>query len=105
MTHGQGGTEEIHEDIGFLSRDADRGSSVFRQFLSEAFVTTYDVSTKSGGGPRILFDQRESESAGGMGARMHLSFTTAAEYELVLELAPPGPEVAPCQPMKMKRAH
>jgi hypothetical protein len=36
---------------------------------------------------------------------MHLSLTTADEYELVLELAPPGQDFAPCQPMTMKRAH
>jgi hypothetical protein len=98
------GTEEVHEDTGFVSRDTDHGTFVFRQFLSEGYVNTFTVraqGTKEG--QEIVFDPRESESAGGMRARMRLVFRSADEYEFVLELAAPGGDFAPCQRVTMKR--
>ncbi len=97
------GGEELHEDVGYLSRDTDTGGLVFRQFFSEGFVNTYDVKVEAGETPRIVFEHRETESAGGMGARMHLTFTGPDRYDAVLELAAPGKEFTPCQRMTMTR--
>lgn len=84
----EGGDGEVHEDVGYLSRDTDHGGFVFRQFLSEGFVNTYDVVRD---GSVIRFDHRESESAGGMRARMRLTFGPGVTYDMVLDLA--GPEI------------
>jgi hypothetical protein len=97
------GSKEIHEDTGFLSRDTDRGAFVFRHFLSEGFVNTYVVRTESDDRLRIVFEHREAESAGGMRARMRLTFKAEDEYGLVLELAAPGKEFTACQHMTMKK--
>ncbi len=94
---------EIHEDLGFISRDVDSGRFVFRQFLSEGFVNTFDVTLESVGELTILFEHRETESAGGMRARMRLTFVADDEYEMILDLAAPGKDFAPCQRMRMKR--
>jgi hypothetical protein len=96
-------SEEVHEDTGFLSRDMDRGTFVFRQFLTEGFVNTFDLTIKSESPLEILFGYREAESAGGKRARMRLSFTGEDEYDMVLELAGPGKEFSPCQRMHMKK--
>lgn len=92
---------EVHEDIGYLSLDTDRDVFVFRQFLSEGFVNTFDVTADTNGLAKIVFEYRESESAGGMRARMLLEFVSQTEYEMVLELAGTGKDFAPCQNMHM----
>jgi hypothetical protein len=94
---------EVHEDMGLLSRDTDRGTFVFRQFLSEGFVNTYDVIVQPDSRPHVLFRHRESESSGGMRAQMRLTFNGADEYEMTLDLAMPGNEFKPCQRMLMRR--
>lgn len=96
-------SSEEHEDVGYLSHDSDRGLFVFRQFLSEGYVNTFDVIAEQGDSLRILFEYREAESAGGMKARMYVIFLSDTEYEMTLELAAPGKEFAPCQHMRMKR--
>jgi hypothetical protein len=100
----EGGTGEVHEDIGFISHDKDRDSFVFRQFFSEGFVNTYDLDIHPGDTPVIEFAYREAESAGGMQARMRLRFLSADEYEMELDLAAPGKDFATCQSMRMKKA-
>jgi hypothetical protein len=104
VTRQESGTGEVHEDVGYLSHDTDRASFVFRQFLSEGFVNTFDVSVKEEGGTVILFGDRESESAGGMRVRMRLEFLSDTEYEMVLDLAMPDGDFATCQRMRMKKA-
>lgn len=89
--------------IGFLSLDKDHDVFVFRQFLSEGFVNTFDVSIESGEKPTIVFAYREAESAGGMRVRMSLTFVAEGEYEMVLDLAGPGKDFASCQQMVMKK--
>jgi hypothetical protein len=103
VPRGEGQPDEIHEDTGYLSRDTDRGVFVFRDFLSEGFVNTYEVTFEAKEKPTMLFDYRATESAGGMRARMHLTFESDNEYGMVLELASEGKEFAPCQQMKMRR--
>ncbi len=107
-THGragstEGGPGEVHEDVGFLSRDKDRSSFVFKQFLTEAFVNTFDVSVEQGQRTTILFGARESESAGGMRVQMQLTFLSETEYAMVLQLAAPGNNFSPCQRMRMRK--
>jgi len=97
------GDGEVHEDVGFLSFDTDRSSYVFRQFLSEGYVNTFDVSILEGENLKILFAARESESAGGMRAQMRLEMLSDSEYEMVLDLAMPGKDFSACQTMRMKR--
>jgi len=84
------GSQEVHEDIGYLSLDADRDAFVFRQFLSEGYVNTYDVTVDGNDLPTIEFAYLDAESAGGMRAQMRLVFVSADQYEMVLDLA--GPE-------------
>lgn len=98
-----GKPDDSHEDVGFISRDTDSGTFVFRQFLSEGFVNTYDVSIRSGETRQIVFAYREAESAGGMRAQMRLSFVAEDEYDLVLDLAASGEDFVPCQQMHMKK--
>ncbi len=97
------GAGEVHEDVGYLSQDTDRSAFVFRQFLSEGSVNTFDMSTTDREPATLLFGVRESESAGGMRVQMRLTFLSANEYEMVLELAGPGKDFSPCQTMRMKR--
>jgi hypothetical protein len=89
-------------DVGYLSRDTDTGRLVFRQFFSEGYVNTYDVTAEAPG-DTVVFAHRETESAGGMGARLVLVFTGPESYEMTLELAAPGKEFAACQTMTMQR--
>jgi hypothetical protein len=99
------GAEEEHEDVGYLSLDTDRGVFVFRQFLSEGFVNTYDVVVTPHDTLEIVFEHRHAESAGGMRARLLLDFITATEYKMVLELAAPGKEFSPCQEMRLNKVN
>lgn len=93
---------DAHEDTGYLSRDTDRNAFVFRDFLSEGFVNTYDVIVDNSG-KSLTFEFRDTESAGGMRARMELTFSQEDAYEMVLELAEPGKEFSVCQTMRMKK--
>jgi hypothetical protein len=95
------GSGEAHEDVGYLSHDADEDGFVFRQFLSEGFVNTFDVKTEADG--TVVFEHRDSESSGGMRVRMHIRFTAEDAYDAVLDLASPGKEFVSCQEMHMKR--
>lgn len=94
------GGGEVHEDVGYLSRDTDRGAFVFRQFLSEGFVNTFDVVREA---DVIRFEARESESAGGVRARMVLTFAGEHDYGMVLELGAPGGPFSACQEMSLRR--
>ena len=94
------GAGEVHEDVGYLSRDTDRGGYVFRQFLSEGFVNTFDVARE---GDTVTFEARESESAGGVRARMVMTFDGEHNYGMVLELAMPGRDFSGCQEMTLHR--
>ena len=96
------GSEDVHEDVGFLSFDTDREAFVFRQFLTEGYVNTYDLVV-SAEGSVIDFGYREAESAGEMRARMKLTFKGNDAYEMVLDLAFPGKDFKACQRMEMAR--
>jgi hypothetical protein len=96
-------SEEIHEDVGYLSLDTDRDVYVFRQFLSEGFVNTFDVVLESADHLNVIFKYRESESAGGMRVRMRLSLISETSYDMALDLAGSGKEFTTCQQMHMKK--
>ncbi len=99
----ESGEAPPHEDIGFLSRDAENDRFVFRQFHTEGFVNTYEVNIQAGEKLALVFDFREVENGGGMQARLRLNFTAADEYEMALDLAPPGKDFSPYQQMTMKK--
>ncbi|MGD9545982.1 MAG: hypothetical protein AB7V45_00415 [Candidatus Krumholzibacteriia bacterium] len=92
----------VHRDVGYLSRNTDNGTFVFRQFNSEGFVNTYDVLAGPDGSG-LNFAYRECESAGGMKARMILAMFGKEKYEMTLELARGNMEFSPCQSMTMRR--
>ncbi len=104
-SQGEGpGGGEVHEDVGFLSYDRDHGRWMFRQFLSEGFVNTFDVTVgEEKGLPAFDFGFVAAESAGGMKVRMRLVFTSPDAYTMTLDLAGPGGEYAACQTMNMTR--
>ena len=84
-------------------RDADTGVFVFRQFLSEGFVNTYEVSIVGEDPLAFLFAHRETESGGGMRAQLRLTFIADDEYDMVLDLASPGEDFVACQQMHLKK--
>ena len=92
----------VHHDVGYLSYDTDRKNFVFRQFLSEGYVNTYDVIVDQAG-KGLTFSFREAESAGGMAARLVMAVPSADQYEMTLELAGSDREFKPCQHMNMRR--
>ncbi len=98
------GDGEIHEDVGFLSHDSDRGGFVFRQFLSEGFVNTFDVVVESSLPLELFFRHRESESSGGLRVQMRLGFVGEDGYQMTLDLAAPEKAFASCLQMRMKRS-
>lgn len=104
ISKAEDGTQEIHEDVGYVSHDADRDTFVFRQFLSEGYVNEYDLSV-SADGSAIEFADRGVESGGGMRARIHLSLESRDVYEMVLDLADPGAEFVACQTMTLTRVN
>ena len=97
------GAQEVHEDVGYLSFDADNQRFVFRQFLSEGYVNTYNVTLDGNQQEIMEFAYRDAESAGGMRARLHIVFFGSDEYEMVLDLANPGENFVACQTMRMKK--
>ena len=96
---------EIHEDLGLLSYDTDTSGFVFRQYLSEGYVNTFDVTIETAEPPTIHFAARESESGGGLRVQMRLVFLSATEYRMELDLAAPGKDFSTCQRMQMKKVH
>jgi len=97
------GQKEIHEDWGFFSFDSDRKELILRQFLSEGFVNTYFLEKSDE--KSMVFTSESTESAGGVKARLRFDKIDSENYELELELAPPGKDFFSCRKMKMKRVH
>jgi hypothetical protein len=97
------GSLEVHEDVGYVSNDTDRGVFILRQFLSEGYVNTFDVTVRGGDPAVIEFAYRETEGAGGIRARMWLTLLDADRYEMVLDLAGAGEGFVACQTMEMER--
>lgn len=88
VAKGKGGADDVHEDVGYLSRVRYTGHYVFRQFLSEGYVNVYDVAL-AGGGRALVFAPRESGGTGGTQARMRLEFNSPDAYEMYLDLEAP----------------
>ena len=96
----RGEGDAVHEDVGYLSLDTDRGVFVFRHFLGEGFVNTFDMEVDGG---TLDFTEVSSESAGDMQTRMRLVFTGDDTYTMELDLATPDKDFTTCQTMTMKR--
>ena len=98
-----GAPAEVHEDRGFFSFDSDRGKIVFRQFLSEGFVNTYVLEDQEPGDRNLVLTSESTEGAGGMAARLTITFEDDDSYRMVLELASPGKDFFACQTIEMER--
>ena len=99
---GDDGTREVRENVGYLSFDNDRLSFVFRQFFSAGYVAAYDVLVKDGGSV-IDFGERAAESAGGVRARMMITFRGDDSYDQEIDLAFPRRDFATRQTLTMRR--
>jgi hypothetical protein len=95
--------QDVHVDVGYMSWDTEHSAFVFRQFLNEGYVNTYDIVVKEEKGPTIVFEYREVESGKGLRARMELVFRSEDQYEMALELAFPGKDFVGCQTMRVRR--
>jgi hypothetical protein len=94
---------EVHEDWGFFSYDRDRDRLVFRQFLSEGYVNTYALEDAAASGDTLTFASERTEGSGGMRARLLYVFPGRDEYEVTLQLAPPGQDFFECRRLHMER--
>lgn len=104
VVRAENGDGEVHEDVAYLSRDTDHDAFVFRQFLSEGYVNTYEVRIDPDDPDAYLFAWRESESAGGMRAQLRFRFTPDGGYDAALDLASSAEgEFRPCQEMAMRK--
>ncbi len=99
---GEDGTEEIRENVGYMSFDNDRLSFVFRQFFSAGYVAAFDVLVENGGAV-LDFGPREAESAGRIQARMNIEFTGNDTYVQNIDLANPREDFVTKQTLTMKR--
>ena len=97
--------DDVHEDWGFFSYDSDRGMLVLRQFLSEGYVNTYVLAPVEPNSNTLVFISESAESAGGLRVRITYKIHNQDEYELLLDLAPPGKEFFNCRHLKMKRVN
>jgi len=96
------GSRETRENVGYLSYDNDRDSFVFRQFFSLGYVAAYDVLVLDNG--RLIdFGPREAESAGGVSARMTITFTARDAYRQEIHLAFRGENFETRQNLTMRR--
>ena len=96
-------TGEIHEDWGFFSYDPDRGKLILRPFLSEGYVNTYVLNSIDDAGKTLVFTTESAEGAGGMAARITYHILGSDQYELSLDLAPPGKDFFSCRKLQMNR--
>jgi hypothetical protein len=99
----ENGDGEVHEDVGYVSWSNDDSVLRFRQFLSEGFVNTFRIEVATDRERGLNFEPEASEGAGGMLARMTLTFLTDDSYEMVLELGREGKPFKPCQTMRMQK--
>lgn len=70
---------EIHEDIGVVSHDVDRGHLMLREFHSEGYVNTYRQSPGTAAGVYV-FDSTHIENP----------FTAGLRARLTVDLSAPG---------------
>jgi hypothetical protein len=104
VVRGEDGPLDVHEDVAYLSHDTDHDVFVFRQFLSEGYVNTYEVRIDPGDPGAYTFAYREGESAGGMRAQLRFRFAPDGGYDAALDLAASAEgEFHPCQEMEMHR--
>lgn len=87
---------EFHEDFGVFSFDQSSNKIVYRQFLSEGFVNTYNGErhmTGDAGSPQWVFETREIENLPpGWKARITIQPINENKFRETFELAQPGQE-------------
>lgn len=96
-----GGSGEVHEDVGYFSYDPDRRLILLRQFLSEGYVNTYVLERASDA--ELVLVTESTEGAGGTAARVSWEIAGPAEYVMRLDLAPPGGDFFECRVLRMRR--
>ena len=93
---------EVHEDVGYLSFDADRGLIIFRQFHSEGFVNTYALERATE--DSLIFVSESTEGSSGSRVRLRYWLSGADEFVQELDLAPPERSYFTYKRMKMVRS-
>jgi hypothetical protein len=85
---------EVHEDLGFISYDRNRGKFVLRQFHVEGFVNQYVLDTLSSDGNTFVFLSENIENIPvGFKAKVTCKILSDNEFSLVFELAASGKEL------------
>jgi hypothetical protein len=85
---------EVHEDLGFISYDSNRGKFVLRQFHVEGFVTQYVLDTLSSDGKTFVFLSESIENIpADWKAKVTYKILNEDEFLVVFELAAPGKDL------------
>jgi hypothetical protein len=95
---------EVHEDLGYVSRDRARNVFVLRQFHVEGFVNTYAAPmAPSPPGPIVFSTEAIENIPPGWRARETYRFVGADELVELFELAEPGKEFTTYSETRLKR--
>src|SRR5215217_2344967 len=90
---------EVHQDVGYISRDGARGRLVLRQFHGEGFVNQY---VQEPGKPVFVSEAIENIPAGYRARETYVS-TGPDTFAETFELAEPGKEWAVYSHARFKR--
>ncbi len=86
-----GGSDVVHEDLGYLDFDKDAKAVVWRQFHSEGFVNEYTLESVSADGRRLEFVTTRIENLGpGWRAKKVYQFQTHDQLDESFWLAAPN---------------
>jgi len=95
---------EVHEDIGLISYDSNRGKFVLRQFHVEGFVNQYVLDSLSSDGKTIVFITESIENIpSGWRARLTYKIENDNEFSTIFELAAPQKDFEGCSANRLKR--
>ena len=95
---------EVHEDLGFISYDSNRGKFVLRQFHVEGFVNQYVLDTLSSDGKTFVFLSESIENIpSGWKAKVTYKILHEDEFLVFFELAAPGKDLECYSENRLKR--
>jgi hypothetical protein len=94
---------EVHEDVGFLSFDANRRRLVLRQFHKEGFVNQYVQDVNAANGTLVFVTEAIENIPPGWRARESYSVLGPDIFQEVFELAEPGKDFEPYSRTRLKR--
>lgn len=97
---------EVHEDVGYVSRDRARRSFVLRQFHVEGFVNTYvapEAAAAERAAPIVFTSEAIENIAPGWRARETYRFPSPDVMVEVFELAAPGKDFAVYTETRLER--